>query len=198
MVRSAARMKIYSVLPMEVTTQQLVAAIAATVAGFAVTLPRSPAGPADAMRGYGRPDRERGGGFAIDGARPQKQATGCAAQHFRAYREVSRQLRSGQTGRANANRSGDNWRDAWPGCNLRGSKWNTNLYSRAMPAWSPAGWTTRDLLDNYSRAVTQAVERVSGSLVKIDVQSARRANRPGHGGVGLRFRLYSRWLDPDQ
>ena len=39
-VRSAARMKIYSVLPMEVTTHQLVAAISATVAGFAVTLPR--------------------------------------------------------------------------------------------------------------------------------------------------------------
>jgi len=48
-VRSAGRMKIYSVLPMEVTTQQLAAAIAATVAGFAVTLPRSPAGPADTM-----------------------------------------------------------------------------------------------------------------------------------------------------
>ncbi len=48
-VRSAGRMKIYSVLPMEVTTQQLVAAIRATVAGFSVTLPRSPAGPADAM-----------------------------------------------------------------------------------------------------------------------------------------------------
>jgi len=34
---------------MEVTTQPLVAAIRATVAGFAVTLPRSPAGPADTM-----------------------------------------------------------------------------------------------------------------------------------------------------
>ena len=50
MVRSAARMKIYSVLPMEVTTHQLVTAIAATVAGFAVTLPRPPAAPADTMR----------------------------------------------------------------------------------------------------------------------------------------------------
>ena len=48
-VRSAARMKIYSVLPMEVTTQQLVAAIRATVAGFAVTLPRPPSGSADTM-----------------------------------------------------------------------------------------------------------------------------------------------------
>jgi DNA-binding NarL/FixJ family response regulator len=47
--RGAARLGIYSVLPMEVTTQQLVAAIAATVAGFAVTLPRSPSGPADTM-----------------------------------------------------------------------------------------------------------------------------------------------------
>src|ERR1700733_3216006 len=44
-----------------------------------------------------------------------------------------------------------------------------------------------DLLDNYSRAVTQAVERVSGSLVKIDVQSARRGNRPGQEGSGSGF-----------
>ena len=50
MVRSAARMKIYSVLPMEVTAHQLVAAISATVAGFAVTLPRAPAGAGDVMR----------------------------------------------------------------------------------------------------------------------------------------------------
>jgi DNA-binding NarL/FixJ family response regulator len=50
MVRSAARMKIFSVLPMEATTHQLVAAIAATVAGFAVTLPRPPAGPPEAPR----------------------------------------------------------------------------------------------------------------------------------------------------
>jgi DNA-binding NarL/FixJ family response regulator len=49
-VRSAARMKIYSVLPMEVTAHQLVTAVAATVAGFAVTLPRPPAGLADTMR----------------------------------------------------------------------------------------------------------------------------------------------------
>jgi DNA-binding NarL/FixJ family response regulator len=51
MVRSAARMKIYSVLPMEVTTPQLVAAISATVAGFAVTLPRSPSGPEESIPG---------------------------------------------------------------------------------------------------------------------------------------------------
>src|SRR6202789_216873 len=44
-----------------------------------------------------------------------------------------------------------------------------------------------DLLDNYSRAVTQAVERVSGSLVKIDVQSAPRTNRPGSEGSGSGF-----------
>jgi S1-C subfamily serine protease len=44
-----------------------------------------------------------------------------------------------------------------------------------------------DLLDNYSHAVTQAVERVSGSLVKIDVQSSRRANRPGSEGSGSGF-----------
>jgi DNA-binding NarL/FixJ family response regulator len=48
MVRRAARMKIYSVLPMDATTHQLVVAIAATVAGFAVTLPRPPAA-AEAM-----------------------------------------------------------------------------------------------------------------------------------------------------
>jgi DNA-binding NarL/FixJ family response regulator len=50
MVRSAARMKIYSVLPMEANTRQVVAAISATVAGFAVTVPRPPAGPAEAVR----------------------------------------------------------------------------------------------------------------------------------------------------
>ena len=37
--RSASRFKIRSVLPLVITTHQLVAAIAATVAGFAVTLP---------------------------------------------------------------------------------------------------------------------------------------------------------------
>jgi DNA-binding NarL/FixJ family response regulator len=51
MVRSAARVKIYSVLPMEITTPQLVAAIAATVAGFAVTLPRSPSEPGESIPG---------------------------------------------------------------------------------------------------------------------------------------------------
>ena len=50
MVRSAARLKIYSVLPMGATTQQVVAAILATLAGFAVTLPRVPAGPTERMR----------------------------------------------------------------------------------------------------------------------------------------------------
>src|SRR5258708_29871692 len=38
--RSAFRLKIRSVLPLVITTHQLVAAIAATVAGFAVTLPQ--------------------------------------------------------------------------------------------------------------------------------------------------------------
>jgi DNA-binding NarL/FixJ family response regulator len=51
MVRSAARMKIYSVLPMEITTAQVVAAISATVAGFAVTLPRLPAGREESIPG---------------------------------------------------------------------------------------------------------------------------------------------------
>ena len=44
-----------------------------------------------------------------------------------------------------------------------------------------------DLLDNYSRAVTQAVERVSGSLVKIEVQSKRRGNRRAQEGSGSGF-----------
>src|SRR5260370_33599515 len=43
--RRASRLKIHCVLPLAITTHQLVAAITATVAGFAVTLPRpSPAG----------------------------------------------------------------------------------------------------------------------------------------------------------
>ena len=48
LVRSAARMHIYTVLPIEVTPHQLAAAIAATVAGFAVTLPRAPSPRVDA------------------------------------------------------------------------------------------------------------------------------------------------------
>jgi DNA-binding NarL/FixJ family response regulator len=50
-LRSAARLKIYSVLPLEVTTAQLVAAISATVAGFAVTLPRAPSVPEESITG---------------------------------------------------------------------------------------------------------------------------------------------------
>jgi len=44
-----------------------------------------------------------------------------------------------------------------------------------------------DLLDSYSHAVTGAVERVSGSLVKIDVQSKRRESRQSHDGSGSGF-----------
>jgi DNA-binding NarL/FixJ family response regulator len=50
-VRSAARMKIHSVLPMEITTAQLLAALKATVAGFAVTVPRLPSGPEESIPG---------------------------------------------------------------------------------------------------------------------------------------------------
>jgi DNA-binding NarL/FixJ family response regulator len=50
-LRSAARLKIFSVLPLEVTTAQLVAAISATVAGFAVTLPRAPSEPEESIPG---------------------------------------------------------------------------------------------------------------------------------------------------
>jgi DNA-binding NarL/FixJ family response regulator len=49
-VRSAARIKIHSVIPLEVTAHQLVTAIAATVAGFAVAVPRELAAPANVMR----------------------------------------------------------------------------------------------------------------------------------------------------
>ena len=49
-VRSAARMRIHSVLSMEVTARQLVAAISATVAGFAVTLPRATGESGEVMR----------------------------------------------------------------------------------------------------------------------------------------------------
>jgi len=116
MVRTASRMKIYSVLPMDATTHQLVVAIAATVAGFAVTLPRLPAGPPEATRiAEDLTARE------VDGARLSKQAAGRCAQHFGAYCQVSCELRFGQARRSNAYRSGDNWHDAWPGCSLRGS-----------------------------------------------------------------------------
>ena len=39
-----------------------------------------------------------------------------------------------------------------------------------------------DLLDHYSRAVTQSVERVSGALVKIDVQGKRRDQQGSGSG----------------
>jgi len=46
-VRNAGRLRIYSVLPVEISTAQLVAAVAATAAGFAVTLPQPPSGPTE-------------------------------------------------------------------------------------------------------------------------------------------------------
>jgi DNA-binding NarL/FixJ family response regulator len=49
-LRSAARMSIYSVLPMDATTRQLVAAVSAAVAGLAVTVPRPSSGMGEAMR----------------------------------------------------------------------------------------------------------------------------------------------------
>lgn len=50
MVRMAARWKIHSVIPLEVTTHQLVTAIAATIAGFAVTIPRPSTAPPEAVQ----------------------------------------------------------------------------------------------------------------------------------------------------
>jgi DNA-binding NarL/FixJ family response regulator len=49
LVRHAARRNIFSVLPMEVSPAQLAAAVAAAVAGFAVTLPRHPAGREESL-----------------------------------------------------------------------------------------------------------------------------------------------------
>ena len=53
--RSASRLKIRSVLPLFITTHQLVVAIAATVAGFAVTLPRPSSPTGDEIQGI-RPE----------------------------------------------------------------------------------------------------------------------------------------------
>ena len=52
-VRSASRLKIRSVLPLAITTRQLVAAVAATVAGFAVTLPQPLSPIGDEIRSIG-------------------------------------------------------------------------------------------------------------------------------------------------
>lgn len=51
--RSASRLKIRSVLPLVITTHQLIAAIAATVAGFVVTLPQSSFATGDEIQGIG-------------------------------------------------------------------------------------------------------------------------------------------------
>lgn len=50
LMRAAARIKIHSVIPLEVTAHQLVTAIAAAVAGFAVTVPRPAPARAEVMR----------------------------------------------------------------------------------------------------------------------------------------------------
>jgi S1-C subfamily serine protease len=65
------------------------------------------------------------------------------------------------------------------------------MENTVMVAGSTSGVSTQlddaDLLDGYSRAVTQSVERVSGSLVKIDVLSKRRDQGPGREGSGSGF-----------
>ncbi len=48
-VRDAARRNIFSVLPLGSSSRQLAAAVAATVAGFAVTLPRRPPRPEESL-----------------------------------------------------------------------------------------------------------------------------------------------------
>jgi DNA-binding NarL/FixJ family response regulator len=53
--RRASRLKIRSVLPLVITTHQLIAAIAATVVGFAVTLPQSSFPTGDEIQGI-RPE----------------------------------------------------------------------------------------------------------------------------------------------
>jgi DNA-binding NarL/FixJ family response regulator len=55
--RDASRLNIHSVLPFDVTAHQLIAAIAATVAGFAVTLPQSSDEASDQILSlYAEPD----------------------------------------------------------------------------------------------------------------------------------------------
>jgi S1-C subfamily serine protease len=61
---------------------------------------------------------------------------------------------------------------------------NHALYDNSAEGDTP---DDRELLDAYSRAVTKVVERVSSSLVKIDVQTSRRENRPASGGSGSGF-----------
>jgi DNA-binding NarL/FixJ family response regulator len=49
-VRDAARRNVFSVLPLQTSPRQLAAALAATVAGFAVTLPRRPPRQEESLR----------------------------------------------------------------------------------------------------------------------------------------------------
>ena len=98
MVRNAARMRIYSVLPMEVTARQLVAAISATVAGFAVTLPRASGGAGEVMRITEDLTAREVEVLRLMARGQTKQAGGCTAKNFRTYREISCELRAGKLG----------------------------------------------------------------------------------------------------
>src|SRR5712691_7694209 len=63
------------------------------------------------------------------------------------------------------------------------------LSSPSFPEQSPANPSVDDshLLDDYSRTVTSVAERVSRSVVKIDVEQQRGPGQAAHGGSGSGF-----------